>query len=151
MNIDLLINLLFQPTFDGGHMDWYSITFSNKDEPKQKIQNVFLKYFTTSGAQEGMGVFAKQVQSLNATTFYFTPAAAAIVALQYPRLLPLHIPWHCESGYISNTTVPFRAHPYGENNWNDFLSCQISQKNGWLEKKYHTFEQVVGQRLALPI
>jgi hypothetical protein len=52
----------------------------------------------------------------------------ACVALQYPRLLPLHIPWHCESGYISNTTVPFRAHPYGENNWNDFLSCQISQK-----------------------
>jgi hypothetical protein len=55
-------------------------------------------------------------------------AREGAVALQYPRLLPLHIPWHCESGYISNTTVPFRAHPYGENNWNDFLSCQISQK-----------------------
>lgn len=62
-------------------MDWYSITFSDKDEPKQKIQTVFLKYFTTSGAQEGMGVFAKQVKRLNATTFYFTPAAAAIARL----------------------------------------------------------------------
>lgn len=62
-------------------MDWYSITFSDSDEPKQKIQHVFLKYFTTSGAQEGMGVFARQVENLNATTFYFTPAAAAIAKL----------------------------------------------------------------------
>ncbi len=79
--IDFLINFLFQPVFNGGHIDWYSITFSDKDEPKQKIQAVFLKYFTTSGKQEGMGVFARQVQKLNATTFYFTPAAAAIAKL----------------------------------------------------------------------
>ena len=62
-------------------MDWYTLSFSDKDEPKQKTQNVFFKYFTTNGAQEGMGVFAKQVQSLNATTIYFTPAAAAIAKL----------------------------------------------------------------------
>jgi hypothetical protein len=81
MKIDLLINMLFQPAINGGHMGWYSITFSDKDEPKQKIQDVFLKYFTTSGTKEGMGVFARQVQKLNATTFYFTPAAAAIAKL----------------------------------------------------------------------
>ena len=62
-------------------MDWYSITFSNRDEPKEKIQRIFLKYFTTSGTQEGMGVFARQVEKHNATTFYFTPAAAAIAKL----------------------------------------------------------------------
>lgn len=62
-------------------MDWYSITFSDSDEPIQKIQAVFFKYFTTSQAQEGMGVFARQVQRLKATTFYFTPAAAAIAKL----------------------------------------------------------------------
>ena len=81
MKIDLLVYMLFQPAINGGHMDWYTITFSNRDEPKQKIQDVFLRYFTTSGAQEGMGVFARQVQKLNATTFYFTPAAAAIAKL----------------------------------------------------------------------
>jgi hypothetical protein len=62
-------------------MGWYSITFSDRDDPEQKIQVVFLKYFTTSGTQEGMGVFARQVQTHNATTFYFTPAAAAIAKL----------------------------------------------------------------------
>jgi hypothetical protein len=81
MKIDLLINMLFQPAINGGHMNWYSITFSDRDEPKQKIQDVFLKYFTTSGTKEGMGVFARQVQKLNATTFYFTPATAAIAKL----------------------------------------------------------------------
>ncbi len=73
--------MLFQPNINGGHMDWYSITFSDRDEPKQKIQNVFLKYFTTSGTQEGMGVFARQDIRHNATTFYFTPGAAAIAKL----------------------------------------------------------------------
>lgn len=73
--------MLFQQAINGGPMDWYSITFSDRDEPKQKIHDVFLKYFTTSGAQEGMGVFARQVPKLDATTFYFTPAAAAIAKL----------------------------------------------------------------------
>lgn len=62
-------------------MDWYAITFSDEDEPKQKIKHVFLKYFTTTVAQEGMGVFTRQVRNINATTFYFTPAAAAIAKL----------------------------------------------------------------------
>lgn len=78
MQIDLLINMLLLPATNGGHMDWYSITFNNVDEPRQKIEFVFLKYFTTSCSQEGMGVFAKHVQQYNATTFYFTPAAASI-------------------------------------------------------------------------
>lgn len=62
-------------------MDWYSITFSEADDPKQKIKHVFLKYFTTSGSQEGMGVFAQEVEGLNAITFYFTPGAATIAKL----------------------------------------------------------------------
>lgn len=81
MKIDLLINMLFLPASNGGQMDWYSITFSNSDEPKQKIKHVFLKYFTTSGSQEGMGVFARHVQDIDATTFYFSPGAAAIAKL----------------------------------------------------------------------
>lgn len=47
------------------------------------------------------------------------------VTLQYPRLLPLHIPWHGESGYIRNTIVPFRSQSYSENNWKGFLSSQM--------------------------
>ena len=62
-------------------MDWYSITFSEADDPRQKIKHIFLKYFTTSGSQEGMGVFVQEIESLNATTFYFTPGAAAIAKL----------------------------------------------------------------------
>lgn len=62
-------------------MDWYSITFSKSDDPKQKIKHIFLKYFTTSGSQEGMGVFSREVERLNATTFYFTPGAATIAKL----------------------------------------------------------------------
>ncbi len=70
--------MLFQPAINGGRMDWYRITFSDGDDPQQKIKHVFLKYFTTSSSQEGMGVFAEQAQQLGATTFYFTPAAASI-------------------------------------------------------------------------
>lgn len=81
MKNTLLIHMLFQPASNEGQPDWYSITFSDKDDPKQKIQHVFLKYFTTSGTQEGMGVFARQVHQLDATTFYFTPAAAAIAKI----------------------------------------------------------------------
>lgn len=81
MQIGLLTTTLFQSGINGGHMNWYSITFRDRDEPKQKIRDVFLKHFTTSGVQEGMGVFAKQVERLHATTFYFTPAAAGIAKL----------------------------------------------------------------------
>ena len=73
--------MLLQPVIYGGHMDWHAITFKDADEPQEKIKHVFLKHFTTSGSQEGMGVFAEKVPKLGGTTFYFTPAAVAIAKI----------------------------------------------------------------------
>ena len=73
--------MLFQPTFKGGDMDWYFITYQDgveASESQDTIKVVFLKYFTTSGVKEGMGVFLRREILNQTTTFYFTPAAASV-------------------------------------------------------------------------
>ncbi len=66
-------------------MDWYFSTYRDEDEASEsirdKIKVVFLKYFTTSGTQEGMGVFLKRKIFNQRTTCYFTPAAASITKI----------------------------------------------------------------------
>ena len=76
--------MLIPPTFNGKDMDWYFITLRDgveTSESQQKIKVVFLKFFTTSGAKEGMGVFVRRDILQQTTTFYFTPTAAAIAKI----------------------------------------------------------------------
>ena len=76
--------MLFRPNFNGEEMNWYLITCREGVETTEsldKIKVVFLKYFTTSGAQEGMGVFIRRDVMNQTTTFYFTPAAASIAKI----------------------------------------------------------------------
>ncbi len=73
--------MLFQPIFSGGEMDWYCITLpdgTESSEFQQKIRDVFVKFFTTSGSKEAMGVFIMRDILQQKTRFYFTPTAGAI-------------------------------------------------------------------------
>ena len=77
-------------------MDWSYITYQDGAEAsdsQDKIKIVFLKYFTTSGAKEGMGVFLRRDVLQQTSTFYFTPAATSVAKVfgafkceQPPRL-----------------------------------------------------------------
>ncbi len=65
-------------------MDWYFTTHRDgveSSESQDAIKMVFLKYFTTSGNQEGMGVFLRRDIVDQTTTFYFTPAATSIAKM----------------------------------------------------------------------
>lgn len=74
-------DMLIHSTFNGGGMDWFYITFRegvDATESQQKIKDVFVKFFTTSGTPENMGVFLRQDIMQQALTFYFTPTAASV-------------------------------------------------------------------------
>lgn len=76
--------MLIQSNFGGGDMNWYFLTLRDgveASESQQKIKDVFLKFFTTSGVQESMGVFLKRDIMQRTTTFFFTPTAAAVAKI----------------------------------------------------------------------
>lgn len=76
--------MLTQPTFNRRDMDWYFITLGDgakTTQSPQQIKDAFLKYFTTSGAKEGMGIFNRRDILEQTTTFYFTPAAAGVAKI----------------------------------------------------------------------
>jgi hypothetical protein len=76
--------MLNKPAHNGVGKDWYFITIREgfaASEFEQKIKDVFLKFFTTSGTKEGMGVFIRHDILKQTATFYFTPTAAAIAKI----------------------------------------------------------------------
>lgn len=76
--------MLDQPTFNERNMDWYHITVRDgveASELQQKIKDIFLKFFTTAGSKESMGIFLRHDILQQTTTFYFTPTAAAVAKI----------------------------------------------------------------------
>lgn len=72
--------MLNRPNYKGGDQDWYCITVRDGEEAfelQEKIKVVFLKFFTTSGTKDGMGVFVRYDILKRTATFFFTPTAAA--------------------------------------------------------------------------